>query len=305
MARALAAAVLGDGEAVCPVPVDPADRLSVLTAGDVDLVSCNLTWSLRRGRATRCSSRASPATTPRASSSARRTGSGSVAPGGPAGRRRRPARPAPRTSRAGSAARRAAVEPVPHATPAAALAAYASGECSAYVLDRVAPRRRAPAARRSGGASDPGRHDLAGADGPRRAVDRPRLVRLCRWLLNCSSRRSTRLASKPARRRPRRRGSRRPRRPAGMATARARPRLGGPRGRRGRRLRPDLRPQPRRRLGPRPPARPQRAVAGRRPALPAPARLTPLHCPPPLTSRHLVTPSPRHPVTSPSERHPP
>ena len=48
VARAVAAAVVGDGEAVEWVPSDPADRLTRLAAGDAELTVSNVSWTLGR-----------------------------------------------------------------------------------------------------------------------------------------------------------------------------------------------------------------------------------------------------------------
>lgn len=48
VARAVAAAAVGDAEAVEWVPSDPADRLSTLAAGDAELTVANVSWTLGR-----------------------------------------------------------------------------------------------------------------------------------------------------------------------------------------------------------------------------------------------------------------
>jgi general L-amino acid transport system substrate-binding protein len=48
LCRAVAAAVLGDPEAIEPVPITAADRGPVLQTGEVDLVTRNMTWNSKR-----------------------------------------------------------------------------------------------------------------------------------------------------------------------------------------------------------------------------------------------------------------
>ena len=48
LCRSVAAAVLGDAEAIEPVPITAADRGPVLQTGEVDLVTRNMTWTSKR-----------------------------------------------------------------------------------------------------------------------------------------------------------------------------------------------------------------------------------------------------------------
>ncbi|GGQ69845.1 amino acid ABC transporter substrate-binding protein [Couchioplanes azureus] len=47
-ARAVAAAVLGDAEAVEFVPMPPAERMPALASGAIDVLTCNATWTVTR-----------------------------------------------------------------------------------------------------------------------------------------------------------------------------------------------------------------------------------------------------------------
>jgi general L-amino acid transport system substrate-binding protein len=176
--------VLGDGEAVRPVPVDPADRLPVLARGDVDLVSCNLSWTL--GREARHPVLFAGVTCYDGEGFLVRRADRLRGPLELAGRRI--AVQAGTTSAANLArwfgTHGTSVTAVPRATPAAALAAYESGDCAAYVLDRIAlaGERR--------GLEDPDAHRILDETISREpmalavhAAD-PAWFVLCRWVLN-------------------------------------------------------------------------------------------------------------------------
>ncbi|WP_371493614.1 transporter substrate-binding domain-containing protein [Kitasatospora sp. NBC_00374] len=136
--RAVAAAALGDAAAVTWLPTDPAQRLERLVAGEADLVACNLTWTL--GREAGHPVLFAGVTCYDGEGFLVRAADGITTAEQLAGRRL--AVQAGTTSAANLAGwfgpRALAVEPVAYPTPGEALAAYARGECAAYVLDRVA-----------------------------------------------------------------------------------------------------------------------------------------------------------------------
>ncbi|MGW1270769.1 transporter substrate-binding domain-containing protein [Streptomyces sp. NPDC002491] len=184
VARAVAAAAVGDGEAVEWAPSDPADRLSRLAGGEAELTVANVSWTLGR-----------EASLPVLFTGVTcYDGEGFLVPADSDVTRpeqltgRRVAVQAGTTSAANLAAwfggRGMAVEPVAHATPAETLAAYAAGECAAYVLDRVA------LAGERASLDDPAAHrilDEAISREPMAAAVRdgdPAWFRLCRWVLH-------------------------------------------------------------------------------------------------------------------------
>ncbi|MFE5210518.1 amino acid ABC transporter substrate-binding protein [Streptomyces sp. NPDC056600] len=183
VARAVAAAALGDAEAVRWLPTDPAERLDPLLAGDAELTVCNLTWTF--GREARWPVLFAGVTCYDGEGFMVRADSGIEDPAQLAGARL--AVQAGTTSAANLAAwygaRGLTVEPVTYPTPAATLAGYASGECVAYVLDRTAlagERATLPV---------PADHrvlDTSISREPMAAAvrdDDPRWFRLCRWVL--------------------------------------------------------------------------------------------------------------------------
>lgn len=184
VARAVAAAVLGDAEAVEWVASDPAERLERLAAREAELTVCNLTWTL--GREAGWPVLFAGVTCYDGEGFLVRGDSGIVDPAQLAGARL--AVQAGTTSAANLAAwygRRglAAVEPVAFATPAETLAAYASGECVAYVLDRTALAGERAAL------PDPWNHHVLDTSISREPMgaavrdDDPHWYRLCRWVL--------------------------------------------------------------------------------------------------------------------------
>ncbi|MFE5814138.1 transporter substrate-binding domain-containing protein [Streptomyces sp. NPDC056479] len=183
IARAVAAAALGDPEAVQWLPTDPAERLDPLAAGDAELTVCNLTWTL--GREARWPVLFAGVTCYDGEGFMVRADSGIQDPAQLAGAR--VAVQAGTTSAANLAAwygrRGLSVEPVTFPTPAAALAGYAGGECVAYVLDRTAlagERATLP---------DPAAHRVLDASISREPMaaavrdNDPHWYRLCRWVL--------------------------------------------------------------------------------------------------------------------------
>ncbi|MFI1538202.1 transporter substrate-binding domain-containing protein [Streptomyces anandii] len=183
VARAVAAAVLGSPEAVEWVPTDPADRLGRLARGEADLTVCNVSWTL--GREAGWPVLFAGVTCYDGEGFLVRADSGVTRPEELAGRR--VAVQAGTTSAANLASwyggRGLAVEPVAFATPGETLAAYAAGECAAYVLDRVALAGERAAL------ADPSAHrilDAAISREPMAAAvrdDDPSWFRLCRWVL--------------------------------------------------------------------------------------------------------------------------
>ncbi|GAA0917363.1 transporter substrate-binding domain-containing protein [Streptomyces thermoalcalitolerans] len=138
VARAVAAAALGDPEAVQWLPTDPAQRLTRLVSGDADVATCNLSWTL--GREAAHPVLFAGVTCYDGEGFLVRRADGMSSPEQLAGRR--VAIQAGTTTADNLAAwfgrRGLRVEPVAYATPAEALAAYADGGCTAYVLDRIA-----------------------------------------------------------------------------------------------------------------------------------------------------------------------
>ncbi|MFI7344763.1 transporter substrate-binding domain-containing protein [Streptomyces sp. NPDC049936] len=138
VARAVAAAAVGDADAVEWLPTDPAERLARLVSGAADVAACNLSWTLGREacqpvlfagvtcydgegflvRAADGISRPEQLDGLRVATQEGTTTAGNLA--------------------AWFGARGLRVEPVAYATPAEALAGYADGACAAYVLDRIA-----------------------------------------------------------------------------------------------------------------------------------------------------------------------
>lgn len=183
VARAVAAAAVGDAEAVEWVPSDPADRLSTLAAGAAELTVSNVSWTL--GREASSPVLFAGVTCYDGEGFLVRADSGITAPEDLAGRR--VAVQAGTTSAANLASwygsRGLAVEPVAHPTPALTRAGYASGDCVAYVLDRVALAGERAAL------DDPGAHrilDAAISREPMAAAvrdDDAAWFRLCRWVL--------------------------------------------------------------------------------------------------------------------------
>ncbi|MFC7309300.1 transporter substrate-binding domain-containing protein [Streptomyces monticola] len=183
IARAVAAAAAGDGEAVEWVSSDPADRLTHLAAGDAELTVSNVSWTL--GREASVPVLFAGVTCYDGEGFLVRADSGITTPEQLAGQR--VAVQAGTTSAANLASwygkRGLAVEPVAHATPAETLAAYADGACVAYVLDRVALAGERAAL------ADPDAHrilDTAISREPMAAAvrdDDASWFRLCRWVL--------------------------------------------------------------------------------------------------------------------------
>ncbi|MET7616057.1 transporter substrate-binding domain-containing protein [Streptomyces sp. NPDC005408] len=183
IARAVAAAALGDADAVQWLPADPAERLDALSAGGAELTVCNLTWTL--GREAQWPVLFAGVTCYDGEGFLVRADSGIEDPAQLAGHR--VAVQAGTTSAANLAAwygrRELSVEPVAFPTPAETLAGYASGACSAYVLDRVALAGERAAL------PDPAAHrilDTAISREPMAAAvrdDDPDWYRLCRWVL--------------------------------------------------------------------------------------------------------------------------
>ncbi|GGW69660.1 amino acid ABC transporter substrate-binding protein [Streptomyces lucensis JCM 4490] len=183
VARAVAAAALGSSDAVEWAPTDPADRLGRLAAGEVDLTVCNVSWTL--GREAALPVLFAGVTCYDGEGFLVRADSGITRPEELAGRR--VAVQAGTTSAANLASwyggRGLSVEPVAFATPGETLAAYAAGECAAYVLDRVALAGERAAL------DDPAAHrilDAAISREPMAAAvrdDDPAWFRLCRWVL--------------------------------------------------------------------------------------------------------------------------
>ncbi|WP_030947730.1 transporter substrate-binding domain-containing protein [Streptomyces sp. NRRL S-646] len=183
IARAVAAAVLDDPEAVDWCPAGSAARLSRLADGAADLTVCNVSWTM--GREAAHGLLFAGVTCYDGEGFLVPSDSGVDDPAHLAGRRL--AVHAGSTSPANLTAwyrpRGLAVEPVTFDSPAAALHAYASGECAAYVLDKVAlagARRTLP---------DPEAHRILPAEisrEPMAAVvrdDDPGWFRICRWVL--------------------------------------------------------------------------------------------------------------------------
>lgn len=183
VARAVAAAALGDPQAVRWLPADPADRLEPLREGTAELTVSNLTWTL--GRESEWPVLFAGVTCYDGEGFLVRADSGIEDPEQLAGRRVAVQRGT--TSAANLAAwygrRGLSVEPIAFSTPAETLAGYASGDCVAYVLDRTALAGERAAL------PDPGAHrilDTAISREPMAAAvrdDDPDWYRLCRWVL--------------------------------------------------------------------------------------------------------------------------
>ncbi|WP_086735306.1 transporter substrate-binding domain-containing protein [Streptomyces glaucescens] len=183
VARAVAAAVAGDPEAVDWRPASPAERLTRLAAGEADLTVCNVSWTM--GREAAHGLLFAGVTCYDGEGFLVPAASGVTDPAALAGHR--VAVHAGSTTPANLAAwygpRGLAVHPVAFDDPRRALHAYASGECAAYVLDKVAlagARRTLP---------DPAAHRILPAEisrEPMAAVvrdDDPGWFRICRWVL--------------------------------------------------------------------------------------------------------------------------
>ncbi|MBG0854632.1 transporter substrate-binding domain-containing protein [Streptomyces spinoverrucosus] len=138
IARAVAAAVLGDAGAVEWLPTDPAERLARLTSGGADVATCNLSWTL--GREASHPVLFAGVTCYDGEGFLVRTADGISTPEQLAGRRVATQEGTTTASNLAAwfGARGLKVEPVAYATPAEALAGYADGGCAAYVLDRIA-----------------------------------------------------------------------------------------------------------------------------------------------------------------------
>lgn len=184
VARAVAAAALGDAGAVEWVPADPADRLRLLAQRAADLTVANTSWTM--GREAAWPVLFAAVTCFDGEGFLVRAADGIDGPQDLAGRP--VAVQAGTTSAANLAAwygpRGAGAVPVECATPAGALAAYAEGRCAALVLDRVAL-----AGQRA--LLDAPREHLILAETISRepmaaAVrdDDPGWLRLCRWVVN-------------------------------------------------------------------------------------------------------------------------
>ena len=182
MARAVAAAAIGDGEAVSWLSTEPAARLDRLVAGEADLVVSNLTWTLGRETA---GVLFAGVTCYDGEGFLVRASDGITDPVQLAGRK--VATQAGTTSAANLAAwfgsRGLAVTPIAYPTPADALAGYACGECAAYVLDCVALAGERAAL------DDPGEHRILDTTISREPMamavrdDDAGWFRLCRWVL--------------------------------------------------------------------------------------------------------------------------
>jgi general L-amino acid transport system substrate-binding protein len=183
IARAVAAAVLHDPEAVDWRPVQAERRLTALAGFEADLTVCNLTWTM--GREAALPVLFAGITCYDGEGFLVRTADGLDDPAQLAGHRL--ATHAGCTTAVNLAAwygpRGLAVEAVPFRDPAAAMAAYADGDCTAYVLDRVA------LAGVRAGLPDPGAHRILPVPISREPMaaavrdDDPRWFRLCRWVL--------------------------------------------------------------------------------------------------------------------------
>ncbi|MDF3301136.1 transporter substrate-binding domain-containing protein [Streptomyces tropicalis] len=183
VARAVAAAVLGDGDAVDWLPTDPADRLDRLVSGGADLVTCNLSWTC--GREAGHPVLFAGVTCYDGEGFLVRAADGITRPEQLAGMR---VATQEGTTTAGNlaawfGARGLRVDAVAHATPDEALAGYADGTCAAYVLDRIA------LAGARAGLARPGEHTVLEAAISREPMalavreDDPAWFRVCRWVL--------------------------------------------------------------------------------------------------------------------------
>ncbi|MFB7497685.1 transporter substrate-binding domain-containing protein [Streptomyces sp. NPDC056161] len=183
VARAVAAAALGDPAAVDWLPTDPGERLNRLVSGDADVATCNLSWTL--GREAAQPVLFAGVTCYDGEGFLVRTADRITSPEQLAGHR--VATQAGTTTAGNLAAwfgsRGLKVEPVAYATPAEALAGYADGSCAAYVLDRIAlAGARATLPR-------PADHVVLEAAISREPMalavrdDDPGWFRVCRWVL--------------------------------------------------------------------------------------------------------------------------
>ncbi|MFD0024161.1 transporter substrate-binding domain-containing protein [Streptomyces sp. NPDC058382] len=183
IARAVAAAVLHDSEAIDWLPMPATDRLAVLADGEADLTVCNLTWTM--GREAAHPVLFAGITCYDGEGFLVRTADGSADPADLAGRRLavHTGCTTPVNLESWYGARGLSVEPVGFAAPADALAAYAGGDCAAYVLDRTA------LAGIRAGLPDPGAHRILPVSISREPMaaavrdDDPRWFRLVRWVL--------------------------------------------------------------------------------------------------------------------------
>lgn len=183
IARAVAAAVLHDPEAVDWRPVRAADRLHVLAADEADLTVCNLTWTL--GREAAHPVLFAGITAYDGEGFLVRAADGIDGPARLAGRRLavHTGCTTPVNLAAWYGPRGLTTDPVGFHDPAEALAAYASGDCAAYVLDRIA------LAGARAGLPDPAAHRLLPVSisrEPMAAAVRdtdPHWFRLVRWVL--------------------------------------------------------------------------------------------------------------------------
>ncbi|MCB5165111.1 transporter substrate-binding domain-containing protein [Streptomyces bambusae] len=184
IARAVAAAAVGDPEAVEWLPSDPADRLEPLSAGTAELTVANVTWTM--GRDTGGPVLFTGVTCYDGEGFLVRDDSGIEHPEQLDGHR--VAVQSGTTSAANLAAwygsRGLSVTPVEFPTPAATLAGYASGACTAYVLDRTA------LAGERASLPDPQAHRILGTAISREPMaaavraDDPHWFRLVRWVQN-------------------------------------------------------------------------------------------------------------------------
>ncbi|WP_322767792.1 transporter substrate-binding domain-containing protein [Frankia sp. Cr1] len=184
IARAVAAATIGDATAVTWLPTDPARRLDRLIGDDADLVTSNLSWTL--GREAGGSVLFPGVIAYDGEGFLVRAADGFDTPEQLAGRRL--AIQAGTTSAANLNAwygsRGLSVQPVTYATPADALAGYVHGECAAYVLDRMALAGERAAL------PDADAHriltEMISREPMAMAVrdDDPAWFRVCRWVLN-------------------------------------------------------------------------------------------------------------------------
>ncbi|WP_084960314.1 transporter substrate-binding domain-containing protein [Thermoactinospora rubra] len=180
IARAVAAAAVGDPEAVDFRPTDPARRLAALVEGEADVVTANLTASLAREAGhpvlfagVTCYD--GEGFLVRADDPARE----------PADLAHRPVAVQEGTTSAANLARclGRAARPVAYPTPGDARRAYEAGECAAYLLDRVALAGEREAL------ADPAAHRLLEETISREPMaltvrdDDPAWFRLCRWVL--------------------------------------------------------------------------------------------------------------------------
>lgn len=138
IARAVAAAALADAEAVDWIPVRATDRLRTLESGRADLTVCNLTWTM--GREATGAVLFAGVICYDGEGFLVRAADGASGPADLAGRRLAVHNGCTTVVNLESwyGPLGLAVEPVGFDDPAEALAAYAAGDCAAYVLDRTA-----------------------------------------------------------------------------------------------------------------------------------------------------------------------